>query len=92
MNNRPPSLTSPEPRPQASRTSFKPVLITIAVAFVLLLSSVFSVFATCGSFDSRPSPLFHFFTYCVYFSLAVFALTLAWLLLSLFIWLIQKLR
>lgn len=89
MNNSPPPrLTTPDPPRQVS---FKPVLITVAVAFLLLVGSVCGAFATCGSFDSGPSPSFKFFTSSVYFFLAVFAISIAWLLLSLFLWLLQKL-
>ena len=92
MKSLPPSLNAPEPLPPARRRgSFKPVLITVGVAFLLLAGSVCGAFATCGSMNSPPAPSFKFFTFCVFLSLGFFALSIAWLLLSLLIWLIQKL-
>lgn len=92
MNNIPANWNPRDTPRNPRRGSFKPVLITVGAAFLLLVGSFFGALSTCGSINSIPSPSFQFFSFCVYGSFAIFVLSLAWLLLSFFIWLFDKWR
>ena len=89
MTEIPVNWTPPEP-PRTEdqlerRRSVVPILITMAVAFALLVGSVLGALATCGSMNSRPDPSFKFFSSCVLFFFAAIVLSVAWLVLSLII-------
>lgn len=96
MNQLPVNWTKPQaPRTEEQlerRRSVVPILITIGVAFALLVGSVVGSLSTCGSMNSGPSPSFKLFSACVLFFFGVFVLSVVWLLLSLIIKVIQYCR
>lgn len=82
-----PRLPDSNLRPRKG-TSFKPVLITVACTFLLLLGSTFGFLSTCGNWpNSGPQPGNRFFGTCVVFFAVLFFASLAWLGLSFLIWL-----
>ena len=93
MTNLPANWTAPNQlSPPRRRNSFRPILIAVACTFLLLVASLDGYSSTCGNWpNSGPLPSNGFYGRCVLFSLAVFLASLAWLVLSFFIWLIKTL-
>ncbi|HTP69304.1 MAG TPA: hypothetical protein VMJ35_10410 [Dongiaceae bacterium] len=92
-----PSNWTPAEKPRTDeelerRRSVTPILIVMGVAFALLLGSVLGAFVTCGFMDPGPHHAFNFFAACVMFFLGVFALSVAWLGISLIIKVFQYLK
>jgi len=93
MTNLPPNWNAPDSKPSPVRLGhLKPAAITVGVAFILLAGSIYGTLSTCGSFNSPPSPSNKLFFDGAIFFLVLFVASLAWLILSLLIWCITRLR
>jgi|SRR3974390_246606 len=77
---------------QRRRESFRPILITTGVTFTLLLGSLTGVLSTCGSVTQKADPSYGFWSACWTLSLAAFLMSIAWLLVSLIIRLLQRFK
>ena len=87
MNELPANWEPPEKRrteeEERRRESFKPIFVTIGVAFVLLLGSLMGWLSTCGSVTQRADPSNDFWGVLLTLSIAAFLMAMAWLVISL---------
>ena len=94
MSELPANWEPPEKRQteeeEGRRESFKPIFVTIGVAFALLLGSLLGWISTCGGVTQRADPSNNFWSALLSISIAAFLMAIAWLVISLILKVVRK--
>ena len=90
-----PANWEPPEKPRAEeeerrRESFKPIFVTIGVAFALLLGSLVGWLSTCGGVTYQAGPSNDFGGTLATLALGAFVMAIAWLLIAVILKILQS--